>query len=178
MSLTAILDAAVCLAARSPAQQVCKSSDVVVVRRCTVLELEQSPNLDELLVEYAREAAMEGLGPAVPQWWLYRKLEKSGLLHTIGAFVDNVIVGFITVVVMQRPHYEALIASYESYFVAESARQSGAGNELLKAAEQLAKSKGAAGLFVNAAVGSRLDAVLDAKRLYRKTHNVFFKEFK
>lgn len=150
----------------------------VTVRPCAVVDVESAPNVAKLMAEYAREAMTDGLGPAVPQWWLYRKMEDSGLLHTIGAFIDDELVGFITVVVMQRPHYEALIASYESYFVADLARQSGAGNELLKAAEELARAKGAVGLFVNAAVGSRLDAVLDAKRRYRKTHNVFFKEFK
>lgn len=150
----------------------------VTVRTCDVADVENAPNVAELMAEYARESMTDGLGPAVPQWWLYRRMEGSGLLHTIGAFVGDTLVGFITVVVMQRPHYEALIASYESYFVADSARQSGAGNELLKAAEELARARGAVGLFVNAAVGSRLDAVLEAKRHYRKTHNVFFKEFK
>lgn len=150
----------------------------VTVRTCDVADVENATNVAELMAEYARESTTEGLGQAAPQWWLYRRMEDSGLLHTIGAFIDDVLVGFITVVVMQRPHYEAPIASYESYFVADSARQSGAGNELLKAAEELAKSKGAVGLFVNAAVGSRLNSVLEAKRHYRKTHNVFFKEFK
>lgn len=150
----------------------------VTVRTCDVADVENATNVAELMAEYAREAMTEGLGPAAPQWWLYRKMEEAGLLHTIGAFINDVLVGFITVVVMQRPHYEALIASYESYFVVDSARQSGAGNELLKAAEELARAKGAVGLFVNAAVGSRLDAMLEAKRDYRKTHSVFFKEFK
>lgn len=145
------------------------------IRPYSIAELETAPNVDALLDEYAREAGTEGLGPVVAQWWLYRKMEESGLLHTIGAFLDDTLVGFITMVVMQRPHYEALIASYESYFVAEHARKSGAGLALLCAAEELGKSLGAVGLFVNAAVGSRTDDFFAAKRDYRHTHNVYLK---
>lgn len=145
------------------------------IRPYSIAELEQAPNVGELLAEYAAEGITEGLGPVVAQWWLYRKMEESGLLHTIGAFLDDTLVGFITMVVMQRPHYEALIASYESYFVAEHARKSGAGLALLCAAEELGKSLGAVGLFVNAAVGSRTDDFFAAKRDYRHTHNVYLK---
>lgn len=145
------------------------------IRPYSIAELELAPNVDALLDEYAREGITEGLGPVVAQWWLYRKMEAAGLLHTIGAFLDDELVGFITMVVMQRPHYEALIASYESYFVAESARKSGAGIALLKAAEELGASQGAVGLFVNAAVGSRTDEFFSAKRDYDHTHNVYLK---
>mgnify|MGYP000226309768 CR=1 FL=1 len=147
------------------------------IRRCTIADLENAPNIDELLAEYAAEAGMLELGQAVPQWWLYRKMESTGLLHVIGAFVDDKLVGFINLVVMQRPHYEGLIASYESFFVADEYRSTGAGTGLLRTAEALSKSMGALGLFVNAAIGSRLERMLDASPAYRNTHRVFFREF-
>lgn len=139
----------------------------------SIAELEQAPNVGELLAEYAAEGITEGLGPVVAQWWLYRKMEESGLLHTIGAFLDDTLVGFITMVVMQRPHYEALIASYESYFVAESASKSGAGIALRNAARDLAASMGAIGMVFNAAVGSRADRFFSADNSLKHTHNVY-----
>ena len=148
------------------------------IRPYSIAELEQAPNVGELLAEYAAEGITEGLGPVVAQWWLYRKMEESGLLHTIGAFLDDTLVGFVTVVVMQRPHYEALIGSYESYFVADAARKHGAGNALKKAAEDLAFSLGGVGIAFNAAIGSRADKFFSGQHDYRHTHNVHLKVFK
>lgn len=143
------------------------------IRPYSIAELETAPNVDALLEEYAREGITEGLGPVVAQWWLYRKMEDAGLLHVIGAFLDDTLVGFITMVVMQRPHYEALIASYESYFVAESASKSGAGIALRNAARDLAASMGAIGMVFNAAVGSRADRFFSADKSLKHTHNVY-----
>lgn len=150
----------------------------MVIRPCTVADIEQAPNVGALLDEYAGEASTEGLGAAVPQWWLYRKMEETGLLHVLGAFSDERLIGFITVVVMQRPHYEGLVGSYESFFVAAEYRRTGAGTQLLRTAETLAESRGALGLFVNAAIGSRLEQVLEASPPYRNTHRVFFRSFR
>lgn len=147
----------------------------VLIRTCTVADVEQAPNVGELLDEYAMEVATEGLGKAVPQWWLYHRMESTGLLHVLGAYSDDTLVGFITLVVMQRPHYEGLVASYESFFVASEFRRTGAGTQLLRRAESLARSLGALGLFVNAGVGSRLERMLDASPPCRNTHRVFFR---
>lgn len=149
----------------------------VLIRPCTIADIERAPNIDALLAEYADEASTEALGKAAPQWWLYRRMEETGLLHVLGAFSDGTLIGFITLVVMQRPHYEGLVASYESFFVADAFRSTGAGTGLLRKAEAMAKSMGALGLFVNAGIGSRLERLLDASPAYGNTHRVFFRSF-
>lgn len=150
-------------------------TEATIIRPCTLADIERAPNIGALLEEYAGEVATEGLGKAVPQWWLYHRMESTGLLHVLGAFSGDTLIGFITLIVMQRPHYEGLVASYESFFVAAKFRRTGAGTRLLRAAEALAKSLGALGLFVNAGIGSRLERMLDASPAYRNTHRVFFR---
>src|SRR5574343_114273 len=141
-------------------------TDAIIIRPCTVAEIERAPNIGALLEEYAGEVATEGLGKSVPQWWLYHRMESTGLLHVLGACSGDTLVGFITLIVMQRPHYEGLVASYESFFVAAEFRRTGAGTRLLRTAEALAQSLGALGLFVNAGVCSRLERMLDASPSY------------
>lgn len=149
--------------------------DPIIIRLCTVAEIERAPNIGALLDEYASEVATEGLGDAIPQWWLYHRMESTGLLHVLGAFSGETLIGLISLVVMQRPHYEGLVASYESFFVAAEFRRTGAGTRLLRTAEALAQSLGALGLFVNAGIGSRLERMLEASPAYRNTHRVFFR---
>lgn len=146
---------------------------LLTIRKCAISEIEDSPNINEILAEYALECATDGAGVSSPQWDIYRAIEASGALQSFGAFVDGLMVGFITVAVMRRPHYEQPIASYESYFVLSRFRKTGAGMALLRTAKEYAKDSGAPGLFVNAAVGSDLDGVLSGIGA-RHTHNVRF----
>lgn len=153
-------------------------AESIVIRPCTVAEIEGAPNISALLDEYENESATEGLGNAAPQWWLYRLMESKGMLHPLGAFSGDTLAGFITLAVMQRPHYSELIASYESFFVASEYRRTGAGMQLLRSAESLARLMGAPGLFVNAAIGSNLERILEASSAYTNTHRVFFRGLK
>lgn len=146
---------------------------MVVIRKCSISEIENDPNADRILAEYEHECATPGVGKAVPQWDIYRAIESTGVMQAFGAFVDGHLVGFITVTVMRHPHYAELIASYESYFVLADYRGTGAGMALLRAAKELAKERGAVGLFVNSAPGSSLDRVLTGIGA-RHTHNVRF----
>lgn len=144
------------------------------VKPCTVADMEQAPNIAELLAEYASESAIEGLGPVSAQMETYRQMEAAGFLHILGAFQGDALVGFLLVIVSVLPHYGVRVGSTESYFVAVSARKSGAGLILLREAEHLAQSLGAVGFFVSAPKGGRLEQVMEGKG-YRETNRVFFR---
>lgn len=146
----------------------------ITIRPITADEFEQADNLVELLAEYAVECAIPGLGENNVRFDIYRQLEAAGVLHTLGAFRGDTMVGFLSFLVSVLPHYGALTATSESYFVAKSERAGGTGIRLLREAEARAKELGAVGLLVSAPVGGRLAAVLP-RIGYGQTNEVFFK---
>ena len=146
----------------------------VVIRPCTVDEIERSESLPELLAAYAQESSIPELGEAFPDMTTYREIEARGMMMAIGAFSPD-LVGLATILIYGLPHYGGRrIASMESLFVMPSARRNGTGMRLLEATEQLARDIGAAGLLVSAPVGGRLDRVLARKTRCRKTNHIFF----
>lgn len=136
--------------------------------------MENAPQLADLLAEYGVESVIDGLGKPAAQFELYHQMEATGALHLIGAWLDGDLIGFLILIVSVLPHYGTRIASSESFFVARAARKTGAGLKLLRAAEQHAKDLGAAGLFISAPTGSRLERIMPAEG-YRETNRVFFR---
>lgn len=147
---------------------------VVDIRRCAVDAVEHAPNSIALLSEYAAESSIAQLGTPAAQWATYRQLVEAGSAHFIGAFQGDDLVGFLVMLVAVLPHYGLRVASTESFFVARTARKSGAGLQLLHEAEQLATELGAAGFFVSAPTGGRLAKVLPGVG-FAETNQVFFK---
>jgi len=148
----------------------------ITVRRCTSLELEQSPALSRLLAEYGEESGIPALGPQNPQFLTYQAMESAGISFAFGAFNDEGLVGFLIILVAVLPHFGRKVASSESFFVSPAAREGGTGLRLLHLAEEFAQEQGAAGLFVSAHTGGRLEQVLP-RLAYNETSRVFFKAF-
>ncbi len=148
----------------------------LVIRKTTILELETLPNIQALLSEYASESAIKGLPSPVAKVDLYKTLEVSGALYTLGAFLDDLIIGYITILAPVLPHYSALVAVAESFFVAKEYRKTGAGLKLLREAESYAKEIGSPGLLVSAPFGGDLAEVLPNVG-YTETNRVFFRNF-
>lgn len=145
---------------------------MVDVRRVTVAELDEAPELSALVDEHAAESAMPELGKPAPQRATYYALEKAGVLFPLAAFDGDRLVGFALPIVAPPPHYGVPAATLESLFVAAADRKSGAGLDLLAAAKDLARERGARALFVSAQVGSVLDAVLRSSSA-RHSNNVY-----
>lgn len=147
----------------------------ITVKKCTVAEIEQNPNFPSLAKEYAAEAAIHGLPAPDEKIAAYRIIERSGLFQGYGAFLGEILIGFIAVLTPIIPHYGVAITVTESFFVALAHRKSGAGIKLLRAAEQHAKDARSPGLLLSAPSGGRLAGILP--RLgYRETNRVFFRE--
>ena len=145
-----------------------------VIRTCTASELEQAPNFKDLLVEYAAESAFQPLGEPEPVPAAYHRMEEAGILHILGAYLDGGLVGFLAFMVSTHLRYGKPLASIDLYFITKPARKSGAGLALLREAERLAGSLGAAGLMVGSPVGGNLAVVLPRVG-YKATHQVFFR---
>ncbi|WP_158271564.1 GNAT family N-acetyltransferase [Pseudomonas sp. HMWF032] len=144
----------------------------LIIRSCTVAEVEQSGALQELLAAYGAESSISELGKVNASFEQYRQMEASGALHIIGAFGPELI-GLASLLVYGLPHYAGRrVCAMESFFVAPAARRGGAGLKLLRAAEAQARELGAAALMVSAPVGGRLASVLP-RTGYRETNRVF-----
>jgi GNAT superfamily N-acetyltransferase len=144
----------------------------VIIRPCTIAEVEQSGALAELLAAYGQESSVPELGEVNASFEQYRQMEASGALHIIGAFGPE-LVGVASLLVYGLPHYAGRrVCAMESFFVAPAARRGGAGLKLLRAAEAKARELGAAALMVSAPVGGRLASVLPRSG-YRPTSQVF-----
>lgn len=146
----------------------------VTVERATLAQIEYSPGLGAMLVDYAAESAITDIGPARPQFAAYRMMEASGLFHAFAARLDGDLVGFLFLMTPTLPHFGKMVAVVESYFVAPSHRKSGAGTLLRQAAEEAASAAGAVGILFSAPAGGRLAKVMPRVG-YRETNTTFFK---
>jgi N-acetylglutamate synthase-like GNAT family acetyltransferase len=146
----------------------------VTVRQCCAYELEQAPEFGALVDEYALEACRADLGAIGVQVDQYKLLESHGLMRFLSAWRGQELVGFATVVATIAPHYGKKVATTETLFLSESARDGGAGLDLLKLAEQTASEMGAVGFFVSAPVGGALSKILPRVG-FKHTNEVFFK---
>lgn len=147
-----------------------------VVKQVTCNELSSDPRFDELIKEYEEEALVPGFPEANLQLNMYRMMELSGNFHIIAAYMDDKLVGFLTMMVSVLPHSGKRFGTVESYFVTQERRKHGPGLDLLRAAEWLAEAVGAVGILVTAPKGGKLARVMPRAK-YTHTHEVFFKGF-
>lgn len=151
----------------------------LVIKKCTIADLEGAPNIQEILDEYAAESSpsIKGLPRPLAKVDTYKHLESINAIHIIGAFFKDVLVGYIIIVAPVLPHYSIRIAVSESYFVLKSCRGTGAGTKLREAAEKWSKEAGAIGILMSAPLDGDLAEVLPHVG-YQETGRVFFKSFK
>lgn len=145
-----------------------------IIKTITLAELVSAPHWAELLNEYAQESAIPGLAPHNPQMETYQLLEDKAGLKVLGAYLDGELVGFLVLLVHVLPHFGVKAGISESLFVARHARTTGAGLQLIREAQRLAKESGAEGFFVSAPVDSRLQSLLPMIG-FNETSRVFFK---
>ena len=144
------------------------------VRKVSVAEIAAAPNLDHLFADYAAEAKNKDLPDHRPNIAAYAGMERAGILHVFAAYHDLFLVGFISLLITEFPHYGTPMATTESFYVAEGYRKGGTGQKLLDAAEAYAKLTGASAMFVSAPVNGRLADALPMMG-YRETNRIFFR---
>jgi GNAT superfamily N-acetyltransferase len=144
----------------------------LVIRQCTVADIQNAPNVEALMKEYASESHSAELPPPNVQWGHYQALENAGSYHVIGAFINDVLVGFVGILNNKLPHHGATLAITESFFVSKEHRKQGAGLKLLHAAEQYASDIGSPCIMVNTPHGGSLERVMP-RMGYRQSHSTF-----
>lgn len=146
-----------------------------IVKKCSVAELESAANFPILAEAYAEESAIRGMPARTKNMQFYAKLEATKLFHLFGAFVDDKLIGLITLLLPTIGHYEAMIGFSESFFVLKEYRKTGAGLKLLADAEEFCGLSGAWGHIVTAPFEGTLAEVLP-HRGYEPMSLVFYKE--
>lgn len=149
---------------------------MIVVRRCSVKELESNTNFPALVTEYKEEAKIAELPDPDQTLSSYRLLDNMPIFACYGAFKDDLLIGFVAVLTPIIPHYGVALAVTESLFVQKQYRNTGAGLKLLREAELHAKRCYAPGLLVSAPAQGQLAKVLP-KMGFRETNKVFFRGF-
>lgn len=136
----------------------------------------QNHKTAELIEQYSSEIKLAGLPKPVPQVEAYRMLEASGMFVLLTVFDDDELIGFAHLGIPPALHYGVSVACMESLFLEANHRKGYLGLNLIKRAEQEAQSRGAVGLLVSAAAGSRLEQILP-KFDYRHSNTVYFRSF-
>lgn len=150
---------------------------MLIINKCTVDEIESSPNINELLSEYADQSSIKDMPRPIAKFPLYKQLETVGGIQSFSARLNDVLIGFITVLSTPSPHYSLNVAVIESFFVASLYRKTGAGLKLLSAAERYADEFGSSGLLVSCPTGGSLGKVV-SNIGYTEASTVFFKRLK
>jgi GNAT superfamily N-acetyltransferase len=140
------------------------------IRSVSYAEILDAPNSAELLDAYAKDCVMPDYNP---QRQIYEALERSGSLRCFGAYMDDVLVGFVSVVTGVMPHNGKRTATIESLFVLPSHRATGAANELMTTVERVSKVTGCVALVYTARVGSPLELVLSRRPGCKESHTMF-----
>ncbi len=143
------------------------------IRKSSISEFEGSPTFAGLIEEYAAESAIKERPHPAAKMPLYAQLERAGALQAIGAFLDTQLIGFITVLAPVLPHYGAVVAVAESYFVAKEHRATGAGLKLLVAGKERAREVGSPGILFSAPIGGALAELL-VRKGSKEVGRVFF----
>jgi len=128
---------------------------------------------EHMLDEYAQESSIKDMPHPKAQLSMYQDLEERGVLRVIGAYRDNFLIGFVTVMCSVLPHYGKKVAITESFFVPKAYRKTGAGLRLLHAAQEYTKEQCAVGLLVSAPYQGSLSKVLPRVG-FKHTNEVFF----
>lgn len=146
----------------------------MIVRRTTISELENSPNIHDLLKEYAAESSVKGLPKPNAKVELYRAIEGSGQIVMLGTWANGELIGFAAVINTVLPHYGIIVSVMESLFVTAERRNTGAGLGLIRLAEKIAASVNSPGLLVSAPAGGVLEQILPRVG-YGITNTAWFK---
>ena len=133
-------------------------------------EILDAPNSAELLDAYAKDCVMPDYNP---QRQIYQAMEKSGALYCFGAYVDDVLIGFVSVVTGVMPHNGKREATIESLFVLPSHRATGAASELMTTVEKVSAVTGCVALLYTARAGSPLEVVLSRRPGCKESHTMF-----
>jgi len=96
-----------------------------------------------------------------PDYDKYRFLEESGIMRTLVAYEDGIVIGYSVNFIQPHLHYSDLISCYNDIvFLSKEKRNSPVGLKLLRATEKAAKEWGADMMLWHVKEGPSIDSIL------------------
>lgn len=96
-----------------------------------------------------------------PDYDKYRFLEESGIMRTLVAYEDDVVIGYSVNFIQPHLHYSDLTSCYNDIvFLSKEKRNSPVGLKLLRATEKAAKGWGADMMLWHVKEGTSIDSIL------------------
>jgi len=148
---------------------------MIAIKKNSFITLKNDSSFLGLCKEYENEY-VEDMPPVKISNETYINIDKAGKLSIFCAYKENVLVGFLSLIISVLPHYDVNAGIVESFFVSKDYRKTGAGLILLKESENFAKEQGALVFLCSTPIESRLCTILPRKG-YTKSDLVFSKRF-
>lgn len=133
-----------------------------MIKAISVEELYATAGFETMVAEYAEYAIKRMPRPKYTKE-NYLALERAGLLTAYADIRNNIVVGFMSIMITRIPHYGCLAGLVESLFVMRAFRASGAGVRFIVTAERHARAYGVPGIFINCPYGRELAKVLERR---------------
>ncbi len=150
----------------------------LIVKPCKFRDIAENYNFKDLCDEYGNsgEASINGL-PIKVNTEHYYKMENAEFLTSVGAFLDNKLIGFVLMQTSVFPHHSRKISVIDAIYVQKDSRNTGAGLALMQQAEDLAECYGSSGIIYSSPIDGSLDKILTKKK-YGAIRKLFYKSFK
>lgn len=117
-----------------------------------------------LIVDHYRELSVDGAHPLAPAWDTYGELAAKDLLHIVGAYVGDRMVGYaMNILAPRHLHYPFAYVSNDVLFVEKEHRNGSVGSRLMRATREWAVARGAEMVMWHAKEGSELHRKLDGR---------------
>jgi GNAT superfamily N-acetyltransferase len=114
--------------------------------------------------------------PLEPDWAGYAQLERMQMLHSIGAYDGDRLVGYVLLLVFNHMHYMSCkVAVDDAYYLHPDYRKGTVGLRLFRAAEKLAKNVGAVRICLRAKPQTPAQRLLKALPDYAELETVYTK---
>lgn len=148
----------------------------VTILPVSVATIFDAPNAADLIHAYAAACIVPDAEPQRP---IYDTLEKAGVLHGFGAYVDlddsRLLIGFASVLCSIMMHDGHLVATLGELFVDLPYRHTNAEDLLLSAVEQFASDAGSRCFVCQSRIGSKYDKRLSQRAGFNPTHTQYVK---
>lgn len=142
----------------------------------SVAEVTNNPIFADMCAEYARESGNADIGFSQPNTRFYKIMESLGRCFCVGVFDDGDMVGFAALLLNEHPHYSTNIGVCDAIFIKRERRMGQVGLRLIRKVRELAKEKGAPGVYFSAPANSRLSILF--ARLFNETDRMYWAKSK
>lgn len=146
------------------------------VKIISVAEVTNNPMFADMCTEYANESGNADIGFSQPNTRFYKTMESLGRCFCVGVFDGEDMVGFAALLLNEHPHYSTNIGVCDAIFIKREFRKGPVGLRLIRKVRELAKEKGAPGVYFSAPANSRLSILF--ARLFNETDRMYWAKSK